>query len=146
MSQGVENFLHAPVFSAENVPLSYAAFFFCQQMSASYVFYSHYIQPGVDVSRHASFDEIADHLSNWCRPDIPCAYRRGGIDNYHWKPRDGKLKRNLLGDEFRSFVMADHVIQGDWTVLVGGLAIVARPYCADRAGVHNLFHAGLTTG
>src|SRR5262245_58049632 len=145
LSQRIENLLEAPVFASENIALSNPPLLFREQLYPGYVVDSDDVESGIDICRHSSIDEVENHLSCGRGLYVPRSYRRGRVYNYDWKPRSCEFKRSLLGDELRSFVMPDHVIECDRTILVCRLAILPHPYGADGAGVDNPFHSGLTT-
>src|SRR5262245_15918371 len=94
------------------------------------------VEPGIDVGGHASVQEINDYPPGWSWLEIEGPDRGGRVHDHHRGALTRRFLRNPLGEELRTLIVADHVLESDRRVLRAN-ASVRNSKCADRAGVHN---------
>src|SRR5437764_7897829 len=92
-------------------------------MDASYFPYVHQIQPCIHVGGELTVQKVNDDPTCRSRLDVLFAHGRGGIEENDVCAGPGCLQDSLLRHELGAFVMADHVVQADWRILVARLSV-----------------------
>ncbi len=92
-------------------------------MTGCNVIYVHDVESGVDVRRHPARSGVEDHLARGCWLYIAWPDRCRRIDDDHRSASARRSVHDLFREEFRSFVVADHVCQRDRCGFRAGRAI-----------------------
>ena len=111
------------VLSAKDVPLAAASLFKCGDVAAGAFGSVNKVEPGIHVSRELLLEKINDDAAARRGLDVVLADRSSGIDDDDVLACTGSFDRDLLRQEFRALVGADHIVERDRKMFVCGLAV-----------------------
>jgi hypothetical protein len=99
------------------------------------------IESGVHIGGHPAVQEIDDDAARRRRLPIPRADRRRGVHDHDWHTCRRGLPRFQLGQEFRTLIVTDHLIEARPGSLVWKCPTVAghRDGC-DCARIYDALH------
>ena len=95
------------------------------------------VDPGVQIGRHPTGQEVDEHAGRRGGRDVSRADRRGGVDHDDRKACLRERERRALGQELRAAVRTQHVAESDLHVLGDRAAGAPRHQNGFGARVHD---------
>src|SRR5581483_818372 len=142
----VKNLLEREVFSAQDIALSASPFLPCRHVPLGALPDIHQVQSRIHVGRKLLLQEIDNDSAGRRRFDVALPDWGGWIHHHHFSSLPGRRfpplpQGEFFGHELRTFVVADHLLERHWRILIRRRATAGEPHRRHARRVHHTPHA-----